>query len=281
MPATPEISIVTPCLNDLAYLRRACASVADQKGIPLEHIVVDGGSVDGSLDWLQSRPGILTVTGRDGSMYEALNRGLERATGRWVAFLNCDEQFLPGALETILHAAEASPDTKVFTGDFLVIRADGSLICHRKEIAPRSLYIRSSYLYTFTCATFFRRDLAGSLLRFDQSFRAAGDEELLLRILKEVRPRHVRRYLSAFTDRRNALGMSADAVEETRRLRRLDPVWFRPLRPLLRAARHLEKGIAGGYRSAPSLVYHVYAGGNEESRTTFSVRQAGWRWNRR
>ncbi len=116
-----------------------------------------------------------------GGMYAALNAGIERASGTWVGFLNCDEQYLPGALRAVIEFAAAHPRAGMITGDFLVVRPEGGLICHRREIVPRPLYIRSSYLYTFTCALFIRREVLTPDLRFDPRFRASGDEEFVLR----------------------------------------------------------------------------------------------------
>lgn len=280
MKKAPECTIITPSLNDLSYLRRACASVADQEGVSCEHIVVDGGSSDGTREWLEGRRGITPIFDRTGGMYAALNAGIERASGTWVGFLNCDEQYLPGALRAVLDFSSAYPQAGMISGDFLVCRPEGDLICHRREILPRAIYIRSSYLYAFTCALFIRREVLTPDLRFDPSYRASGDEEFVLRVLERARARHLRRYLSAFVDRPNALSLTPVAAAETRALRARDPMWRVMLRPLARGLRHFEKAVAGGYRKCHDLTYEVYVGDAAAGRHRFTAERAPWRWGR-
>ena len=73
------------------------ASVADQ-GVEAEHIVQDACSNDGTLEWLLTDPRVKAFSEKDAGMYDAVNRGLRRASGEILSYLNCDEQYLPGAL---------------------------------------------------------------------------------------------------------------------------------------------------------------------------------------
>src|SRR3954447_16040811 len=95
-----DISVVTPSYNMLPYLRRACASVADQEGCTFEHIVVDARSTDGTPEWLATR-GQPHIVEPDRGMYDAVNKGLRVARGGVLAYLNCDEQYLPGTLRFV------------------------------------------------------------------------------------------------------------------------------------------------------------------------------------
>ena len=96
------ISIITPSFNQIEWLRLAVASVADQEGVEYEHIIQDGGT-DGIKEIVQSEFGNLgkrlqVFVEKDAGMYDAVNRGLRRASGEICAYLNCDEQYLPGTL---------------------------------------------------------------------------------------------------------------------------------------------------------------------------------------
>src|SRR5688572_31350980 len=93
-------SIITPSFRNSEWLKLCVASVADQ-GVEHEHIVQDGGSDDGTLDWLRIDPRVQAHVEKDAGMYDAINRGLNRATGDIIAHLNCDEQYLPGALPAV------------------------------------------------------------------------------------------------------------------------------------------------------------------------------------
>src|SRR3954466_15542507 len=97
----PSISVITPCLNAHATIERALASVAEQGYEPLEHVVIDGGSTDGTLDLLAAHPGLVVRSGPDRGLSHAMNKGIELAQGEVVGWLNADDFYLPGALELV------------------------------------------------------------------------------------------------------------------------------------------------------------------------------------
>jgi glycosyltransferase involved in cell wall biosynthesis len=279
--STPTCTIITPSLNDLRYLRRCCASVDDQQGVSLQHIVVDGGSRDGTVDWLRSRPRTRWVVKRDAGVYEALNAGLDHATGEWIGFLNCDEQYLPGGVRAVVEYIAAHPEADMVSGNFLVVRPDGNLICHRTEIPPRSAYIRLSYLYTFTCSLFVRKRFFEEGLRFDASLKSAADELLVLRLLERARVGHLQEFVAAFTDRPEGLSGSETARAETAKLRLQNPAWQKALRLFILAARHIEKAVAGGYSRPAYLPYELYTETDERRRQRFVARKAPGVWKGR
>src|SRR5262249_2079867 len=131
-----DMSVVTPSLNMLGYLSRCCASVADQMGPLCEHLVVDGGSTDGTIDWLAGQRRIRSILGPDRGMYDAINKGFLASTGGILSYLSCDEQYLPGALQFVSTYFETHPETDVVFGDTLVTRPDGRLVCFRKAYQP-------------------------------------------------------------------------------------------------------------------------------------------------
>jgi len=93
-------SIVTPSFRQLDWLKRCVRSVADQS-VEHEHIVQDAGTGPQLDEWVgASSPARLFVE-RDKGMYDAVNRGFARASGEIFAYLNCDEQYLPGALAAV------------------------------------------------------------------------------------------------------------------------------------------------------------------------------------
>src|SRR5467141_315471 len=105
-----DVSVVSPSLNMLSYLERCVASVADQEGVRAQHLVMDGGSRDGTVEWLAARPSLASEVRSDKGMYDAVNRGFRKARGRIIAHLNCDEQYLPGTLATVARYFDKHPD---------------------------------------------------------------------------------------------------------------------------------------------------------------------------
>ena len=103
MTDTPRISIITPSLNQGAYLERTVRSVVDQGYPDLEYIVVDGGSTDESVSILERYDDRIAywVSESDSGQAHAINKGLARATGSIVAYINSDDYYLPGAFAEI------------------------------------------------------------------------------------------------------------------------------------------------------------------------------------
>src|SRR6266545_4953478 len=119
-----RFSVITPSFNPSPWLPLCLASVADQ-GVDVEHIVQDAGSTDGTLDWLRHDARVKLFVERDGGMYDGVNRGLRRAGGDILAYLNCDEQYLPGCLQTVQSFFSAHPQTEVVFAGSIVTDGEG------------------------------------------------------------------------------------------------------------------------------------------------------------
>ena len=98
-----KISVITPSFQNSAWLKRCVESVADQGPVLGEHIVQDAGSTDGTREWLSVDPRVKAFFEKDSGMYDAINRGFSRAHGDVLGYLNCDEQYLPGALAAVTY----------------------------------------------------------------------------------------------------------------------------------------------------------------------------------
>lgn len=99
--APPRITIITPVLNRADMIADALASVSKQGYPEVEHIVVDGGSTDGTLDVLRRTPGIQWFSEPDRGLYDAINKGIRRASGDIIGHVNSDDLLLPGALAAV------------------------------------------------------------------------------------------------------------------------------------------------------------------------------------
>jgi glycosyltransferase involved in cell wall biosynthesis len=266
--------------------------VADQQGVEVEHIVADGGSTDGTPEWLAlvaqrvepQRPKPLQgssfryFSGKDAGMYDALNKGFDTASGEVVAWLNCDEQYLEGTLARVRAVFEADPKLDVLFGGALLVRPDNSLLAARKPYPARHAYIATSHLYNLSCAMFFRRRIWQGDLRFDTRFRNLGDHDLVLRMLKKgVRTRTLPVPLSAFTFTGGNLSWTEGAQREAIQLREEAPAWARALRIPLNALRVTEKLLHGGYGHA-AVDYALYEGDASAPRRRFHVDHVSVKW---
>ena len=178
-----RISIVTPSYRRSAWLRLCIASVADQR-VEVEHIVQDAESDDGTLDWLPRDPRVKVFVEKDQGMYDGINRGLRRAGGDILAYLNCDEQYLPGALAAVAGFFEQHPQIDVLFGDVVMVDTEGRYLYHRKMQTPLKYHTWTCHLSTLSCAMFFRRRVVSDYgLLFDPRLRDVGDGEWMVRLL--------------------------------------------------------------------------------------------------
>jgi glycosyltransferase involved in cell wall biosynthesis len=276
-----DISIVTPSFNMLAYLKRCCASVADQHSSEFEHIVVDGGSTDGTAEWLRSRPRIHSIVEPDRGMYDAINKGLRVARGEVLAYLNCDEQYLPGTLSFVAHYFEQHPSVDILFGDTFLVRADGTLLCVQKTYKPFWPLILSSHLYLYSASMFLRRRLVEAGEYFDPWFRGGGDFEFVPRVLRKgYRAATVRRPLSTFTmtGENHSMTAGAELARDWERIRPTIPWWVRRFAFPLKVARLSLKALSGAYQPIGPVQYAIYASEDQPQRQLFWSPRASARW---
>ena len=274
-----DFSIVTPSFNMLPYLELCAASIGDQEGATFEHIVVDGASSDGTVKWLEQHPGIKSISEKDNGMYDAVNKGLRMANGQFLAYLNCDEQYLPGTLAFVKDYFQKHPNVDVIFGDMVLTRPDGSLIAFRKAYQPRWFYILASHLYVPTCTMFFRRKIIEENFYFDLSFKANADADFVVRLLRRpFRLKYVREYLSAFTMTGKNLSSDTVAHDESARMLEEAPFLVRKTRPVLNVLRLTEKYLSGSYFQKKPLDYAVYTRDNGIKRNRFSEPHPSYKW---
>ena len=274
-----RVSVITPCYNGGAFLPRCCASVADQGEALAEHIVVDGGSTDGTVEWLKRQQSLRWVSEKDRGMYDAINKGFRMAGGDIVAHLNCDEQYLPGTLAAVADVFARHPGVDIVFGDLVLVRPDGSPLAFRKAYPLRWPYVAASFLYVSTCTLFYRRRLIEEGFRLDPEYKTAGDADFVVRLLRAgYRTFHVKRFLSAFTMTGSNMGSSDAAAGEGSILYARAPGWVRRAAWLLRALRLLEKGLSGAYGHRGPVSYSIYTNDSPACRKPFKAEFLSCRW---
>lgn len=278
-PAAPQFTIATPSFRSSEWLKLCIASVADQDGVSLEHIVQDAGSDDGTLDWLPQDPRVKTFVEKDSGMYDAVNRGWRRARGEILAYLNCDEQYLPGTLKQVASYFAKHPDVDILCGDVVVVGPNGDYKFHRKILPPTLYHTWVCHLASLTCSMFVRRSFVERHdLYFDPKFRVAGDGEWMVRALRHgARIGSAAQFFSTFGDTGVNLSTNPSAVREQRELAESAPAWARALRPLWIALHRLRRAFAGIYQQQP-FSYSVYTPRNATERTVFRVERPTFRW---
>jgi glycosyltransferase involved in cell wall biosynthesis len=266
-----RFSIITPSYRSSAWLKLCIASVADQ-GVDLEHLVQDAGSDDGTLDWLPQDLRVKTFVEKDQGMYDAVNRGLRRASGDILAYLNCDEQYLPGALAVIAGYFDRHPRLDMLFGDVVMVDAQGRYLYHRKMQTPLKYHTWTCHLSTLSCATFFRRRVVTDYgFAFDPRLRDVGDGEWMVRLLRHgVSMAALGRFTSVFTRTGANMSVGPNARRENRELFQSAPTWARTLKPLFIAHHRLRRLLGGMYSQKP-FSYDIFTQANSERRTRHEV----------
>jgi glycosyltransferase involved in cell wall biosynthesis len=187
--ALPRISVVTPSFNQGPFLERTIHSVLDENYPNLEYIIIDGGSTDGSVEIIKRYERHLAywVSEPDGGQSNAINKGLNRATGTILTWLNSDDYYMPGALEIIGAAAEAHPEGGVYVGAGDIVNATGTVLDHRDPPSVISLetmyqWIRGEFFMQPSC--FFRDTAWRAVAPIDESIHIAFDLDLWMRMAK-------------------------------------------------------------------------------------------------
>ncbi|HYN98536.1 MAG TPA: glycosyltransferase family 2 protein, partial [Actinomycetota bacterium] len=213
----PKVSVVVASLNAAATLQRCIDSVARQRDVDIELLIVDGGSTDGTLQILESNGASITYweSEPDRGVYHAWNKALKDATGSWVCFLGADDELSePSTLRTLVDAGE---------------RSGADLVCsrvryRRAEKGGQPVIGQPwdwSKMTRFMCVAhpglLHRRLLFDRFGEFSEQYRIAGDYEYLLRLGEGV----AAAFVDEVTVNVGGRGLSSDAAGTLREVRQI------------------------------------------------------------
>ena len=192
----PLVSIITPVLNRIETIEASLASVSNQTYRPIEHIVVDGGSTDGTLEFVRryrSPHPFHWISEPDNGMYEAINKGLSLARGEVLAYLNSDDLYLPWSVDVAVRALQPGSDLVYGDLGILAEEANGAAGAFAIQFYPEFDLRHYSFVSTLGQPTvFWRRSLTERIGPFDTRYRLLGDCEYWLRAaINGAKPRHV------------------------------------------------------------------------------------------
>lgn len=185
----PLFSIITVTLNAESTIAATIKSIASQSCTLFEWIVQDGGSTDGTLQMIEDAaiPGTKVVSERDGGLYDGMNRGLARASGDYVIFLNAGDAFhSPSVLELVADKVMDNDYPGIVYGQTILVDSDRNYVAPRHLTAPEHLSVDSFKEGMVVCHQAFivLRKLAGD---FDTRYRFSADYEWCIRCLEHSR----------------------------------------------------------------------------------------------
>jgi glycosyltransferase involved in cell wall biosynthesis len=185
----PTISFITSVMNGARTIGRLLESLAVQSCRNFEHVVIDGGSTDGTVDILRDYEHSIAYweTEPDRGIYHAWNKALEHTAGEWICFLGADDYLWePGTLDLVVPILDEEKERfSVIYGITNVVDSDGSF---RRALGRPWEQARRDFFWNMSFpnpSTFYDQELFTAYGNFDESLKIVGDYEFSLRVLKE------------------------------------------------------------------------------------------------
>ena len=187
-----DISVITPVYNSIQFIEDCILNVINQKAINVEHLIVDGGSNDGTLEVIQhfakEYPHIRFLSEKDNGQSDAMNKGIDLAKGKFISFLNVDDYYEEGSLKDVLSKISSSNNLDFLVGNCNVWDNDGGLIYVNKPKKLKTTYLLSGYyLPVNPSAYFYKRELHDKIGKYDVNNHFVMDIDFLIRASLKVR----------------------------------------------------------------------------------------------
>ena len=218
----PKITIITPVFNNVQFIENCIVSVLNQNYPNLEYIVIDGGSNDGTLEIIENYAERLAyfISEKDRGQTHALNKGFAKATGQVLAWLNADEEYLPGTLLEVGTYFMNNPDLDLYYGQRIIINDDKKEIGRKifPKMSPKN-YMLYGMRVLPTDATFWSQEVHNATGELDEKNfpRLSMDYDWLLRISFNIRDwKTSKNFFSKFTERtdRATRSVNLSIIEE-------------------------------------------------------------------
>jgi glycosyltransferase involved in cell wall biosynthesis len=176
----PKVSIITPTYNAQKLIESCVRSVSAQTYRNIEHIVIDGGSEDGTIEALSAYPHLRWISEKDEGIYDAMNKGIRMSEGEWIYFLGSDDVLKHddiltdifahrnvSGLDVVYGDVEWGDTGTTYDGEFTLAKLLQHNICHQ--------------------AIFFRKEVFDTYGYYDQSYRSLADWEMNIRLFANDR----------------------------------------------------------------------------------------------
>jgi glycosyltransferase involved in cell wall biosynthesis len=193
----PLVSVLTPSYNQARWLADNLRSVAGQSYASIEHVVMDGGSTDASLDILESAsPAVVWESAPDKGQSDAINRAFSKSTGEIIGWLNSDDAYFSrDVVEQVVGVFEDHPEVSVVYGHAALVNGDGMLL-HVMWSPTFAAALLRAYNFIWQPTVFVRRSAIGRPNLVDAEFDYCMDLELLLHMASRTRFHRLNRILA-------------------------------------------------------------------------------------
>jgi glycosyltransferase involved in cell wall biosynthesis len=181
-----KISVVTPSLNQVRFIEETILSVINQNYPNLEYIIADGGSTDGTIEIIRKYESKLAFwsSEKDNGQTDAINKGLKKATGEIVCWINSDDILLPNALQNVADFFKENPKTEFLNGFTLKIDKESNILFTNHILKQNAWFAKFGVFNIAQQSMFWRKRLMDRIGYLDESFHAEMDKEFLIRIFE-------------------------------------------------------------------------------------------------
>jgi glycosyltransferase involved in cell wall biosynthesis len=207
-----KISIITPSFNQGKFIEKTIKSIIDQNYSNYEHIIIDGGSTDSTLDILNKyRNDVYFISENDKGQVNAINKGLHLATGDIIAFLNSDDFYLPNTFNVVNDLFSRSGCNWIIGDSIIVDEKNNEIhkfIRHYKKIIRNFNSQSLLYITNYICqpSTFWKKNFSESIGSFDEKLSFVFDYKQWLLMYKINQPLVTNEILSAFRIHQDSKG---------------------------------------------------------------------------
>jgi glycosyltransferase involved in cell wall biosynthesis len=213
------VGIVTPSLNAEAFLADTLRSIWSQTDVQIDHVIVDGGSTDRTLEIAADFPSRVVVSHDDEGMYDAINKGMAQVSGAIVGYINADDEIAPGALALVAETFRRHLDVEWVYGTCEYIDEGGDVLGRHAPIAPslRS-YLGIRWSPIPQPCVWARRSFFDRVGPFDTSYRNCGDYDWYARALKQSKPLVLRDVLGRFRLHEGQISLNLENMDRESRI---------------------------------------------------------------
>jgi glycosyltransferase involved in cell wall biosynthesis len=223
-----KISVITPSYNSGQYIAECIQSVLAQGQIVSKHIIIDGGSKDGSAETIESytkqNSNIIYIAEKDNGQADALNKGLALVDTPYFGWLNADDRYVPDILSQLFSLTKDRnfDELSIVYGNYRLIDIKGNIIGFRKQPTFTYFDCLYSYLTIHNGAALFNTELTKKAGGFNGGLKFAMDYDLILKITKGKQVLHIKEFISDFRLHPSSKTSNLEniRIEETKRLRK-------------------------------------------------------------
>lgn len=220
-----HITVITPCYNPGKYLLPMLESVVKQGDCVAKHIVMDGGSTDGTVErlkeWAEARPWFEFISEKDNGQADACQKALAKVDTEYFLWLNADDELMDNAVEKLLGAIGEGEHPAIVYGDYVRIDGEGKVFAKRRQPTYNYWDCLHGYLFVQNAAAIFNANLLRQCGGFDSSLRFVMDYDIILKLGKIGPVKHVKWFCGAFRVHATSKTSTIDDVcqRETEELR--------------------------------------------------------------